>query len=139
MKKREIAVEVLKQNLGIPYKWGGNDPMEGFDCSGLVIEALQSAGKFDRKADTTAHGLSSMFPETEILQAGVLVFYDWNKDGRADHVEMVALVDDDGEVYTIGASGGDSSTTTLNSAITGNAYVKMRPLLQGYTKAVDPF
>lgn len=139
MNKRDIAIDALKRHLGIPYKWGGNDPMEGFDCSGLVIDMLQTVGIFARDKDTTAHGLSLLYPETEIIQPGVLVFYDWNKDGRADHVEVVALVDDDGEVFTIGASGGNSSTTTLNNAITGNAFVKMRPLMSGYYKAVDPF
>lgn len=139
MNKREIALVTLKQSVGIPYKWGGNDPMSGFDCSGLVVEMLQSAGILDRNLDLNAHRLSENFPETEVLQPGVLVFYDWNNDGIIDHVEVVAFIDDSGEAYTIGASGGDSSTTTLNSAITNNAFVKIRPLIGGYKLAVDPF
>lgn len=139
MTKRNIAVDLLKKFLGVPYKWSGNDTIGGFDCSGLVIEVLQSTGIMPRKEDHTADGLSRLYPETDILQAGVLVFYDWNNDGVMEHVEMVALVDDDGEIFTIGASGGGSDTTTLQAASQSNAFVKLRPILSGYKKAVDPY
>ena len=139
MNKREVATSLLEKFLGIPYRWGGDDAMEGFDCSGLMVEVLKSTGEMSREKDYTAQGLSKLYPETEVLQAGVLVFYDWNNDGKIDHVEMVALVDDDGEVYTVGASGGGSATTSLRAASSSNAYVKMRPLRPGHVVAVDPY
>lgn len=139
MTKRDLVVDALKTHMGLPYKWGGDDPLSGFDCSGLMIEILQAVGIIAIGTDDTAHGLSKKFVETDILQPGVMVYWDWNKDGRIDHVEMIALVDDDGEVYTIGASGGDSSTTNLSAAIFANGYVKMRPLMKGYILANDPF
>jgi len=139
MTKRELVVEALKMHIGLPYKWGGNDPIAGFDCSGLMVEVLQTVNKMERSKDYTADGLSKLYPETDILQPGVMVFYDWNNDGRMDHVEMIALVDDDGEVYTVGASGGDSATTTVQAAIMADAYVKMRPIMGGYLLANDPF
>jgi hypothetical protein len=139
MKKLDLALDSAKRLINLPYRWGGNDPMEGFDCSGLVIEILQSAGLFPRNKDTTAHGLSLLFPETEVIGPGVLVFYDWNSDKRFDHVEMVIAIDEDGELYTIGASDGDDRTTTVTNAQMQDAYVKIRPLRGGYTKAVNPF
>lgn len=139
MTKRELAVEALKMHMGLPYKWGGNDPMAGFDCSGLMVEVLQTVGLMGRGSDDTADGLSRMFNETEVFQPGVMVFWDWNKDGRIDHVEMIAHVDDDGEIYTVGASGGDNSTSSVQAAIMADAYVKMRPLVGGHVFANDPF
>ena len=33
---RQEVVNIAKSTLGIPYKWGGNSPQQGFDCSGLM-------------------------------------------------------------------------------------------------------
>jgi len=139
MTKRELAVEALKMHMGLPYKWGGNDPLEGFDCSGLMVEVLQTVGLMKRGSDDTADGLSRMFNQTEVFQPGVMVYWDWNRDGKIDHVEMIAHVDDDGEIYTVGASGGDNSTGSVQAAIMADAYVKMRPLVGGHVLANDPF
>ena len=139
MKKRDIAIDVAKTHLGLPYKWGGDDTIGGFDCSGLVVEILQSAGIIKTGLDYTAQGLSNLYPETDIVQAGDLVFWDWNKDGVIEHVEMVAFVDESGEAFTIGASGGGSATTSPARAMEQNAYVKIRPLRSGYTFISDPF
>jgi cell wall-associated NlpC family hydrolase len=35
----EVAIHRLEQQLGKPYLWGGTDPDEGFDCSGLIFYA----------------------------------------------------------------------------------------------------
>lgn len=139
MKKIELALNRASDLMDLPYRWGGNDPMEGFDCSGLIIEILQSVGLFPRDKDTTAHGLSLLYPETDILEPGVLVFYDWNGDNRMDHVEMIVSIDSDGGLYTIGASDGGEKTVNLINAQIHNAYVKIRPLRDGYIKAVNPF
>lgn len=139
MEKRELGLEVAKRFLNLPYIWGGNDPMQGFDCSGLMVEILKSVGIIGRDMDYNANSLKGLFEETEILEAGNMVFYDWNKDGIIDHVEMIAVVEDSGEVFTIGASGGNSATTSAQSAIEQDAYVKIRPLQSGYVFINDPF
>jgi cell wall-associated NlpC family hydrolase len=139
MKARDIAIRVLKNSVGTPYRWGGDDPIGGFDCSGLVIEALKSSGKMGADKDYTADALSRLFPETETFQPGVLIFWDWNKDGIIDHVEMIAFEDEDGQFFTVGASGGNAQTTSEQTAQMQNAYVKIRPLREGYVRAVDPF
>lgn len=139
MTKRDIALEVLKNQVDKPYKWGGNDPMEGFDCSGLVVEMLKSVGILGRNDDMTAHMLAQKFNDTDILEPGNLVFYDWDGDGRIDHVEIIVAIDEAGELYTIGASGGGSNTNTEADARAQDAYIKIRPLQSGYKKVVDPF
>lgn len=40
----EAVVEAAKEHLGVPYLWGGTDPHNGFDCSGLVQDAYRAIG-----------------------------------------------------------------------------------------------
>jgi murein DD-endopeptidase len=136
-----IAMDVAFSQLGRPYVWGGNDPMAGFDCSGLVVEVLQSVGVLPRQGDWSADALARRFkarmvPEAE-LRPGWLVF--WRRDdGTMRHVEMVYAVED-GRVITIGASGGGPKTRTLADAIRMDAFTKLRPIAPGWVAAVDPF
>ena len=111
--------------------------MQGFDCSGFVIELLKSSGILPRTMDTTAHGLWIMFANMEVKKpiAGCLVFWK-RSDGRIVHVEM--CIDDK---HSIGASGGGGTTITIEDAIQKNAYIKVRPFLsrrhiRGF---LDPF
>lgn len=132
---RSEALEYGRLFLGKLYRWGGDDP-SGFDCSGLMVEILKSVGKLPRDGDWTAQTLSERFPVTAVLKPGVLVF--WNRGAHIGHVEMIWAVHGD-TVQTIGASGGGSSTTTDEAAIRDNAFVKIRPVVAGWVKAVDPF
>lgn len=135
MTKREAAMWVWEQQLNQPYRWMGNDPNEGFDCSGLVIEGLKAVGLVSRKDDFTSWQLADLWPPALTIQPGVLLF--WNRGKRIGHVEIVWQVIDD-MVLTIGASGGGSKTDTLQEAIDSDAYVKIRPA-GPWDKAVDPF
>ena len=137
---REIALAVWERLLFEPYLWGGDDPLAGFDCSGLVIEGLKSAGRLPREGDWSAEALASRFPAVpaEGLHAGCLLFWNRGTPPHIGHVEIVWAVLGD-QVFTIGASGGDSRTTSLPAAIAGNSYVKIRPAVAGWVRAVDPF
>lgn len=134
---RSKAVEYAWTFLGLPYIWGGDDPVRGFDCSGLVVEVLQAVGLIPHRSDFTAGGLYDRFSKHAVDKgyAGCLVLW-FDQAGTASHIELMA-----DDYHTIGASGGGSATTTAQAAIDQNAFVKMRPL--GYRgpnyKIVDPF
>ena len=133
---RALALDYAAHYIGRPYRWGGDDPMLGFDCSGFVIEILQAVGLLPATFDTTADGLFRMFRRHEISApaAGALVF--WFSSKKAVHVEMMLDL-----FHTIGASGGGSATISLDAAAAHNAFIKIRPI--GYRganyKIVDPF
>lgn len=138
MDKREVALKVAWSFLGLPYMWGGDDPIAGFDCSGFVIECLKSAGILPRRGDWAAQGIWDMFNKNLAVNTpgpGCLVFWE-SRGGRVIHVEM--CIDDE---LAIGASGGGSENTTRGEAIKKNAYIKIRPFrgranIKGY---IDPF
>lgn len=40
----KAAIEIAKKYIGTPYKWGGANEREGFDCSGLVQDVYKQIG-----------------------------------------------------------------------------------------------
>lgn len=64
------------EHLGVRYKWGGNNPDTGFDCSGLVVyAALQSLGlQLPRSTSELAHAGTAV--SRQELQPGDLVFFN---------------------------------------------------------------
>lgn len=134
-----LAIEIAKKLLFKPYRWGGETPMTGYDCSGFIIEVLKSVGLLPKKGDWTADGLSQKFPVIPEIKIGALVFFDYNKSKVYDHVEMVCAVFENGDVLTIGASGGNRLTTNDQTAIKQEAYIKMRKLTEVPDLIAYPF
>jgi len=119
---KEISTRLAWHFVGTPYLWSGDDP-SGFDCSGLIVELLQSTGRLPNKGDWTAQMLCNRFKDNEVsfAQEGCLVF--WGKDKQnITHVEY--CIDED---LSIGASGGGRETRTIQDAFKQNAYIKVRP------------
>lgn len=119
-KERAAIVALAMKLQGVPYIWGGSSPMQGFDCSGFCIWILQP---FDilPSGDWTAGGLARVFPtRVHTAKPGDLVFY--GPDPQAITHVMLAI----SETLCIGASGGDSSTTTAEEAKRRGAKVKVK-------------
>ena len=83
---REIAIEYAKHFIGVPYRWRGDDPQEGFDCSGFVIEVLKGVSVLPPIGDWTADRLYSLFLNYKVHSgyAGCLVF----SGDPISHVEL---------------------------------------------------
>lgn len=124
---RTTAVWYLKQFIGLPYRWGGDDPLAGFDCSGLIHEVLQATGQEQRGYDCTAADLYWRYQPNTVDKgyAGCLVFWYvvWNGAEKVIHVEM--MIDDK---FCIGASGGGEDIDSYEAAVRENAYIKMNPI-----------
>ena len=119
---RESLMRLAGKLQGVPYNWGGSNPLIGglgLDCSGFVIWILQVFGVLEA-GDWGAHNLSSMFERTAEMKPGNLVFYGMD-DQHITHVMMAASPD-----MVIGASGGGKSTTTIEEAKRINAMVKYK-------------
>ena len=133
---RTVAVDYAKRFIGTPYRWAGDDPMAGFDCSGFVVEVLQAVGKLQMH-DYSANDLYALFKLDAVASGymGCLAFW---LDGAGRAVHVMILVDD---VHVIGALGGGSTTISVEDAIKQNAFIKMRPLnyRKGTPVIVDPF
>ena len=111
------------QFLKLPYIWGGDDPIKGFDCSGLAQELLQMVG-LDPAGDQTAQGLYDHFKTRSKegpRDAGTLIFFG-SAINRITHVGI--MLDD---TSMIEAGGGGSKTVDAATAASQNAYTRVRP------------
>jgi cell wall-associated NlpC family hydrolase len=74
----EVVMQALA-NVGKPYRWGGSDPAEGFDCSGLVAHVYDDA--LGMQLPRTSRAMSqrgSQVAKAE-LAAGDLVFFNTSR------------------------------------------------------------
>jgi cell wall-associated NlpC family hydrolase len=84
----EEIVRVAAGLIGSPYKFGGDSPAQGFDCSGLVHYSFDQLG-FDvpRTAADQRHAAKPV--AREALTPGDLVFFR-SSGRRVDHVGIYA-------------------------------------------------
>lgn len=117
-----ILYDYAMSFVGLPYIWGGDDPINGLDCSGLCIELLKSAGVFPHAEDTTADGLYRYFAaqRTKSPMFGTLVFFG------SDHPTHVGFCLNASTMLEAG--GGGSKTTSRADAALQNAFVRIRPI-----------
>ena len=103
--------EYAKLFIGTVYKIGGDNPMSGFDCSGLVCEVLRAFGLLAYNERLTAQQIWDRFHKTShqmiLRYADVeeddLVFF--GKTGAVGHVAIASGIN-----QMIEAGGGDFST-----------------------------
>lgn len=78
------VVDSARKYLGTPYVWGGTSP-SGFDCSGFVQYVLAENGKSVPRT-TQEQFAGGQAVDKSNLQAGDLVFYNWQGGADATHV-----------------------------------------------------
>ena len=79
------AIAAAESQLGVPYRWGGESPGNGFDCSGLTQWAWRQAGVGLPRTAAAQYGAIAHVPLAS-MQPGDLVF--WGGGGGISHVGM---------------------------------------------------
>jgi cell wall-associated NlpC family hydrolase len=84
----EEIVRVAAALIGSPYKYGGANPHQGFDCSGLVFYSFDQLGvEVPRTAADQRHAAKPVTRDE--LTPGDLVFFR-SSGRRVDHVGIYA-------------------------------------------------
>lgn len=76
--RKEIVVQALGL-VGTQYRWGGSNPGEGVDCSGLVIHAVKRASQRDLPHHAATIALMTRPIKRNELAPGDLVFFNTMK------------------------------------------------------------
>src|SRR5471032_2115092 len=75
----EISIEAMSL-VGVPYRWGGNTPESGFDCSGLVDYVVDRAASVNLPRTTADMSVRGESIEPDEVAPGDLIFF--NTTGR---------------------------------------------------------
>ncbi|WP_250481533.1 NlpC/P60 family protein [Caballeronia sp. NCTM5] len=77
--REEISIQAMSL-VGVPYRWGGNTPDAGFDCSGLVRYVVDRAASVNLPRTTADMSSRGESVEPDEIAPGDLIFF--NTTGR---------------------------------------------------------
>lgn len=83
---RDRIVQAGLDALGTPYSWGGDDPVDGFDCSGLALFVFRETAGIDLPRTSRAQRQAGDTVARNRLRPGDLVFFATNRRGVTSHV-----------------------------------------------------
>jgi cell wall-associated NlpC family hydrolase len=128
------AVELAKTLLGIPYRWAGTNPAQGFDCSGLVYYVYnQLQVRVPRMQRDLFHRAQQV--QKSQLEPGDLLFFD--TFARLSHVGIYI---GDGQFIHAPRRGLSVSIESMDSSYYRNRYVGARRVMGGAAgAALAPF
>lgn len=110
------ALEIALKQRGVDYRPGGNNPSQGFDCSGLVNFAFLNAGVQLPRDSRSMYSVTTRV-QTSDLRPGDLVFFRQ----RSSQISHVGIYAGSGQFVHAPSAGKDVEVTSL-----GDAYWKKR-------------
>jgi Cell wall-associated hydrolases (invasion-associated proteins) len=121
---RQEVVMTAMGLVGAPYRYGGNDPAKGFDCSGLVNYVFRMAAGAGLPRDTAGQAGVSRAIDARELQYGDLVFF--NTLGRPN--SHVGIYIGDRRFVNAPSSGGRVRVDSLDSPYFSKRFTSARSL-----------
>lgn len=82
---REKIVKTARRYVGVPYRWGGESPGTGFDCSGFTMVVYRLNG-LDLPRSSRQQWRVGKKIERRQLKKGDLVFFATTGGSRVSHV-----------------------------------------------------
>ena len=86
---REDIVKTARRYVGVPYRWGGESPRTGFDCSGLTMVVYRLNG-LDLPRSSRQQWKVGRRIDRSRLQKGDLVFFATSGGKSVSHVGIYA-------------------------------------------------
>ncbi len=112
--------------LGTPYRYGGNSPEGGFDCSGLVGYVFRTIGIDLPRVSGAMAGQGTPVASRDALAEGDLVFF-----GRRGHIDHVGIYIGNGQFLHAPRTGRDVTVSSLTSGYWAQKFMEARRLAKG--------
>ncbi|EKT4522214.1 C40 family peptidase [Pseudomonas putida] len=134
-----VAEDVLFRAIGLvgtPYRWGGNTPDSGFDCSGLIGYVYRDAAGI-KLPRSTREMIVMRAPNVDInaLQSGDLVFF---ATGGGSQVSHAGIYVGEGRFVHAPSSGGTVRLDYLSNSYWARAYLQAKRVLTAGHLAQNP-
>ncbi|KAF1060884.1 MAG: Murein DD-endopeptidase MepH [Pseudomonas citronellolis] len=134
-----VADDVLIRAIGLvgtPYRWGGNTPDSGFDCSGLIGYVYRDAANINLPR-STREMIVMRAPTVDInsLQSGDLVFF---ATGGGSQVSHAGIYVGEGRFVHAPSTGGTVRLDYLSNSHWSKAYLQAKRVLAPGHLAQNP-
>lgn len=124
--RARTAIQNAFSLLGTPYRWGGNSPDGGFDCSGLVGYVFRTIGIDLPRVSRAMADQGTKVDSRDALAEGDLVFF-----GRRGHVDHVGIYIGNGQFLHAPRTGRDVTVSSLTTGYWAQKYLEARRLATG--------
>ncbi|SEA72277.1 Cell wall-associated hydrolase, NlpC family [Desulfuromusa kysingii] len=124
---RTELVATAQRFLGVPYRWGGEDRNNGFDCSGLTMVSYRLNGLNLPRNSRMQHRAGRAVTKSN-LKKGDLVFFATQGGTRVTHVGMYV---GDGKFIHAPRTGKTVRVASLSNSFFKKTYVGGRSYLSG--------
>lgn len=133
------ADDVLLRAIGLvgtPYRYGGNTPDSGFDCSGLIGYVYRDAAGINLPR-STRELIAMPVPSVrrEALQTGDLVFFATAGGGKVSHAGIYV---GEGRFVHAPSSGGTVRLESLSTAYWQRSYLNAKRVMAAGHLANNP-
>lgn len=119
----EAIVRTARGQVGVPYRYGGNSPQSGFDCSGLVQWVFKQHGFQVPRATTEQIAFGSSVRRQDLRPGDVLIFDIQSKNYHS------AIYAGGNTFVHAPSSGGKVREDNLDNVYWNKAYFKARRYL----------
>ena len=123
--KTASILRTARSQLGVRYKWGGESPRTGFDCSGFAWYVFRQNGIDIPRISWQQFGAGRAVKFND-LRPGDLIFHKVEKKGKSLHV---GIVSDRGTFYHAPSSGKRVMESRLDNPYWKKHFVGARRVL----------
>lgn len=116
-----IAARTAERFVGIPYRWGGNNVVEGMDCSGFVRAVFNLCGVNIPRTSREQFKVGENITSSELAE-GDLVFFG----SSADLINHVGIYVGEGRFVHAPRRGDDIKISTLDEPYFSRKFVGAR-------------